>query len=45
MKEMLPPITEQLHFVTDLTGVSAALDGRGSVGASQPRVHAPPLCN
>lgn len=45
MKQMLPPITEKLHFVVDLTGVSAALDGRGLMRESQPRVPAPPLCN
>lgn len=45
VKQMLPPITEKLHFVVDLTGVSAALDGRGLMRESQPRVPAPPLCN
>lgn len=42
---LLPPITEKLHFVIDLTGLSAALNGRGWMEESQPRVHALPLCS
>lgn len=45
VKQMLPLFAEKLHLVIDLTGASAALNGRGLREEMQLHIPASPLCS